>query len=71
MRQAWRPYADIEIQGTGVKKIIKNDPTTIHTLSKKTINTYNKVFQKSFKNDPKHIKARVKQLQNDSNQLQK
>jgi len=24
MRQAWRPYADIEIQGTGVKKIIKN-----------------------------------------------
>ena len=26
MRQAWRPYADIEIQGTGVKKIIKNGP---------------------------------------------
>ena len=24
MRQAWRPYADIEIQGSGVKKIIKN-----------------------------------------------
>ena len=24
MKQAWRPYADIEIQGTGVKKIIKN-----------------------------------------------
>jgi len=24
IRQAWKPYADIEIQGTGVKKIIKN-----------------------------------------------
>ena len=24
MRQSWRPFADIEIQGTGVKKIIKN-----------------------------------------------
>ena len=23
MRQAWRPFADIEIQGSGVKKIIK------------------------------------------------
>ncbi len=24
MRQAWRPYADIEIQGSGVKKIVNN-----------------------------------------------
>jgi hypothetical protein len=24
MKQAWRPYADIEIEGTGVKKIIKS-----------------------------------------------
>ena len=24
MRQAWRPFADIEIQGSGVKKIIKS-----------------------------------------------
>ena len=24
IRKAWKPYADIEIQGTGVKKIIKN-----------------------------------------------
>jgi hypothetical protein len=24
MRQSWRPFADIEIQGPGVKKIIKS-----------------------------------------------
>ena len=24
MRQAWRPFADIEIQGSGVKKIINS-----------------------------------------------
>jgi hypothetical protein len=24
MKQSWRPFADIEIQGTGVKKIITN-----------------------------------------------
>ena len=24
IRKAWKPYADIEIQGTGVKKIIKS-----------------------------------------------
>ena len=24
MRKSWRPFADIEIQGTGVKKIVRN-----------------------------------------------
>ena len=24
MKQSWRPFADIEIQGPGVKKIVKN-----------------------------------------------
>jgi hypothetical protein len=24
MKQSWKPFADIEIQGPGVKKIVKN-----------------------------------------------
>ena len=30
IRKAWKPYATIEIQGSGVKKIIRNG-TTVHS----------------------------------------